>query len=169
MGIKLIKGNIIDALANTDIDIFAHGVNCRGGFGSGLAGEIARRLPKVRNEYIAKHKSKHPWTLGATQTVQIQTNNIINGDPYSQTSYIMNCATQRDYGRDPQSQPNGMYCHYEAIDVCMREYHEFCKGHELIPGLPYIGCGLAGGDWNIVQRIIEEIFNDMTICVYYLK
>ena len=29
-----------------------------------------------------------------------------------------------------------------------------------------IGCGLAGGDWNKVQLIIEEVFSDypVTIC-----
>ena len=32
-----------------------------------------------------------------------------------------------------------------------------------IPG--YIGCGLAGGDWNIVSKIIYEIFEESTVIV----
>jgi len=168
MSIKIVKGNIIDALVNQDVDIFAHGVNCKGVFGSGLAGEIARRLPKVRNEYLYKHRSSG-WGLGKTQIVKIQTETLDKeGSPYSQSSFIMNCATQKDYGRNPQSQPNNMYCSYEAIRQCMYEYHGYCKEYNLVAGLPYIGCGLAGGDWNIVSKIIEEEFEDMTIIVYQL-
>lgn len=159
MSIKLIQGNIIDALANDDIDIFAHGVNCKGGFGSGLAKEIARRLPKVRNEYLYKHHSEG-WGLGQTQLVNIYTED----EDYQHHHRVMNCATQKEYGREKK-----MYCSYEAIEQCMHEYHGYCKENNLIPGLPYIGCGLAGGDWNIVKKIIEDTFSDMTVCIYYLK
>ena len=33
----------------------------------------------------------------------------------------------------------------------------------LIP--KYIGCGLAGGDWNIVSEIIEEVFIDKDVLI----
>jgi hypothetical protein len=36
-------------------------------------------------------------------------------------------------------------------------------------GIPFIGCGLAGGDWRIVEKIINEIFKNRTIYVYYLN
>ncbi|EGL17721.1 hypothetical protein HMPREF9413_4472 [Paenibacillus sp. HGF7] len=33
--------------------------------------------------------------------------------------------------------------------------------------LPYnIGCGLAGGDWDIVEQIIEEVFIDYDVTLY---
>lgn len=167
MGIKLVKGNIVTALIKKDIDIFAHGVNCMGGFGSGLAGEITRRLPIVREAYIEKHKGEG-WQLGQTQLVEWagaidDTGNIL-------TKFaVMNCATQYNYGREPRKQPDGMYCNYAAIRDCMNEYHETCQIREWLPGVPFIGCGLAGGDWDRVEEIIEDVFNDMTIAVYYLK
>jgi hypothetical protein len=35
--------------------------------------------------------------------------------------------------------------------------------------LPYnLGCGLASGDWNIVYKIIEEVFNDYDVTIYKL-
>ena len=41
------------------------------------------------------------------------------------------------------------------------------KGYSV--SIPYnIGCGLAGGDWNIVSKMIEEIFGQSSIdCVLY--
>jgi len=159
MPIKYVKGNIIDALAKGDIDVFAHGVNCMGGFGSGLAGEIARRLPAVRSSYHSKYVIEG-WGLGQIQIVNIT-------QPFK--GFILNCATQKEYGRDPLSQPNGRYCSYEAIRDCMIEYHEICKEKNWLPAIPLIGCGLAGGDWKEVSKIVEEIFDDMTILVYYLR
>ena len=36
-----------------------------------------------------------------------------------------------------------------------------------IIGFPYkIGCGLAGGDWNVVESIINEIFKDYKVEIY---
>jgi O-acetyl-ADP-ribose deacetylase (regulator of RNase III) len=32
-------------------------------------------------------------------------------------------------------------------------------------GLPKIGCGLAGGDWNIVRQIIERELIDMDVTI----
>ena len=35
--------------------------------------------------------------------------------------------------------------------------------------LPYrIGCGLAGGNWQIVKQMIENIFSDYPISIYKL-
>jgi O-acetyl-ADP-ribose deacetylase (regulator of RNase III) len=35
-------------------------------------------------------------------------------------------------------------------------------------GFPKLGCGLAGGDWDIVQRIIEKVFQDKLVHVYQI-
>lgn len=34
--------------------------------------------------------------------------------------------------------------------------------------MPRIGCGLAGGDWSIVEKILNNVFDDRTIYVYDL-
>ncbi|MEW6977553.1 MULTISPECIES: hypothetical protein [Bacillus] len=36
--------------------------------------------------------------------------------------------------------------------------------------IPYgIGCGLAGGDWTIVEDMIEEVLGDCEVTVYRFK
>jgi hypothetical protein len=39
---------------------------------------------------------------------------------------------------------------YEALTLCMRKINYTFTGKHI--GLPMIGCGLAGGDWNIVKK-----------------
>ena len=38
------KGDLFD----TDHQIIAHGCNCRGGYGAGIAGQMAKKYPKAR-------------------------------------------------------------------------------------------------------------------------
>jgi len=41
------------------------------------------------------------------------------------------------------------------------------KKNNLSIAIPYgIGCGLAGGKWDIVYDIIEEVFNDYDVVIY---
>lgn len=156
MPIEYRKGDVLKALSNEEIDILAHGVNCSGGFGSGIAGQIAKEYPIVKQEYLYIYNTIS-WRLGKIQIVDINKRLIIN------------CATQQYYGRDPQSQPNNRYCDYEAISKCMAELYKLVYKENLKIGIPRIGCGLAGGNWDIVEAIINEAFSDYTIYVYDLK
>ena len=76
---------------------------------------------------------------------------------------IANCATQDKY------LPRGE-CHadYDAIRKAM-----YTLKNDVYPDLsiaiPKIGAGLAGGDWNIIEGILNEVFTDYDITVYYLE
>lgn len=46
----------------------------------------------------------------------------------------------------------------------------WASNNNLTIAMPYgIGCGIANGDWNIVCKIIEEIFSDYNVTLYKLK
>ena len=148
---------VLGDLFDTDADIIAHGVNCKGSFGSGIAGLMNRYYPPVRREYLDKFDTEG-WKLGDTQFVR-----LVNVKGYIYT-IIANCATQDDYGY------KGV-CHasYPAIRECMTKVKEYARQDNLTIAIPTIGCGLAGGDWNIVKGILEEVFTDYDITVYYLE
>lgn len=134
----------------TDCAVIGHGVNCKGGFGSGIAGQIAKLYPNVRDEYLGYHKNVG-WVLGDVQLI-------------GTTGHIIaNCATQENYGRS-----NELYANYHAIERICRKLRHFCKeeGHTL--ALPKIGCGLANGDWKVVEEIYNRVFHDMKVKVYYV-
>jgi len=80
-------------------------------------------------------------------------------------SYIINCAIQKDYGRDRKQ-----YVDYEAVRDCMDNLKIFAKNSSRI-GIPRIGSGLAGGDWSIIENIIVDVFEgtyDTDITIYTL-
>jgi len=60
----------------------------------------------------------------------------------------------------------GMKADYNAIRGCMNWLKEHFSGKRI--GLPKIGAGLAGGDWNIINSIIQEELasEDVTIVEY---
>jgi len=49
----------------------------------------------------------------------------------------------------------------------MRKINHVFKGQHI--GLPKIGCGLAGGDWNIVKEIIQKELKDCNVIIVIYK
>lgn len=131
-------------------DIIAHGCNCVGGYGSGIAYTIAKLYPSAKTEYYKKLYNSG-WKLGDVQFVQ--SNNRI----------IVNCATQHNY------QPrNKIHADYDAIKEVMIKLYNYVKKNEKTIAIPKIGAGLANGDWNIIEEIINNVFTDIDIIVYVL-
>jgi O-acetyl-ADP-ribose deacetylase (regulator of RNase III) len=58
---------------------------------------------------------------------------------------------------------------YQALGVCMTQVRELALQQNATIHMPRIGCGLAGGKWNEVEKILEETCSDVFIFVYDLK
>lgn len=142
--VTLIQGDILAA----DEKYIAHGCNCVGAFGAGLAGQIARMYPQAREAYMEKYR-REGWKLGEIQLVKIE------GGPT-----IINCATQYNY------KGYGLLADYGAIRTCLQKIKSVMNGAEI--ALPKIGCGLARGEWTVVEKIIWEELGDCAR-VYVLK
>lgn len=142
MIIAEIKGNLLD----TEIKTIAHGVNCQDVMGSGVAKAIYTKYPEVKEDY---HNCAGN-TLGEVD--EICTNGYHT---------IYNCWTQFYYGRK-----NIRYVNYFAICQCFRE---MIKDGVQEVAIPRIGCGLAGGDWDIVRELINDATEyELDVTVYYL-
>jgi len=145
--IKYVKGDLF----TTDCDIIAHGCNCRGGYGSGVAYTMSVMYPKAKSMYHEKHE-EDGWNLGDVQLV-------LQPDG----KYIANCATQDNF------LPRGpIHADYGAIRACMEKIRLYAMHRNLSIAAPKIGAGLAGGDWTVIERILKEVFADYDITVYYL-
>ena len=144
------NGNLFEA----NEDILAHGCNCKGAFGSGVAGLMAKIHPKSKEAYIFKYKNKG-WKLGEVQLVK------------SNNKIIANCATQDNYGNEKKSRI--VYADYKAIKSVMNILYKYSKENNLSVAIPLIGAGLANGDWKIIEKIINDIFVDINISVYLYK
>jgi O-acetyl-ADP-ribose deacetylase (regulator of RNase III) len=146
--LKFVKGNLFD----TKDGIIAHGCNCRGGFGSGVAGQIARLYPQVREAYLGKFE-RSGWKLGQVQFVPIEDSNLI----------IANMATQDKFGYD-----GGLYVDYEAIRTAFDTVCRFAEEVQESISLPWIGTGLGGGERGIIQGILVDCLKtrNVTATIY---
>jgi O-acetyl-ADP-ribose deacetylase (regulator of RNase III) len=145
--IKYVKGDLLKA----DVDVIAHGCNCRGGFGSGVAKQVATKFPKAKQYYLDKFE-EDGWKLGDVQFVKVYGERL-----------IANCATQDAYLPRGENHAN-----YPAIEQVMVKLKNFCQAGNNTIAIPKIGAGLAGGDWSKIEEIINKVFDDYEILVYTL-
>lgn len=152
--VKYQKGDVL----NSGAHLIAHGCNCVGGFGSGVAGQIVKRFPVAAGAYLWKHDNEG-WMLGDVQFVS-----AAEDLSTTITKWIANCATQFEYY--PR---NKVHADYDAIRTCMEKVKKFAIPMNRSIAIPKIGAGLAGGDWNIIEKILEEVFHDYDVTVYVLE
>ena len=149
--IKHIKCDIFESGA----DIICHQVNCQGVMGSGIAKQVREKYPEVYVKYknaCDEYKDRSAM-LGKVQLIDISDKNIAN------------LFAQEYYGYDGKC-----YTDYSALRKCLKTV-SCCLDWGQTIAIPYLmGCHRGGGDWNIVYKMIEEIFADsdceVLICEY---
>jgi O-acetyl-ADP-ribose deacetylase (regulator of RNase III) len=148
---KTIKGDLIASAKNGEFDLIVHGCNCFCAMGKGIALSIKQSFPtayKVDCKTEKGDKSK----LGTISFVKIPIGKkeliVVNG--YTQYHWK---------GADGKAD-------YEAIRGVFKEIKRQFSGLRI--GYPAIGAGLAGGDWAVIARIIEEelVGEDHTFVVF---
>lgn len=149
--IKEQKGNLMEAKES----ILAHQVNCKGRMGAGVAKQIRKRLLS-EVQYQKYRRACHEYgadLLGICELVETESG-----------KWIANLfAEDEPTGR-------GLDTNYEALEKALKSLKYQAKGHSIsLPG--YLGCGLAGGDWEIVYQMIYDIFEDYPgdVVIYYIE
>ncbi len=149
--LKEIKGNLLNACE----DVIAHQVNCKGVMGAGVAKQIKQNLMTTDSfsEYCNLCK-----TMSA---------NVLLGSNHWCKAYngkdIVNM-----FGEDI---PTGkkLDTNYNALNSCLLLLMKKAKEHSKSIALPgYLGCGLAGGDWNLVYDMIKNNYNALNSCLLLL-
>ena len=133
----------------SDEKYVAHGCNCSGGFGSGFAKQVASLYPSVREGYLYRYQTRG-WKLGEVQLIGV-----------GEGREVANYATQERYGKPDE----GPYVSYIAIRNVIKE---LVKSWPQGFAIPKIGAGLAGGNWDIIERIINEESGNVEVRVYVL-
>jgi O-acetyl-ADP-ribose deacetylase (regulator of RNase III) len=148
MPIIEVKGDLLAS----NCEIIAHGANCFHTFGSGIAKQIREQYPKAfEADYRTIKGSKEK--LGSYSFADVSSD--------KSRKYIVNLYTQYTFGTDK------VQLDYEALIKSLVHLKRLA-GNNLKIGIPRIGCGLAGGDWNAVKAIINYVFHDKDIYVYSL-
>lgn len=138
---KIVKGDLIDLALQGKFDIIIHGCNCFCTMGAGIAKQIKEKFPEAYEadkRTISGDKSK----LGKFSFSLVVRDDV--------SFFVVNAYTQYDYGN------NKTNVDYVAIRSCFKNIRTSFYLPELKIAYPKIGCGLAGGDWEKVRKIIEE-------------
>lgn len=61
-------------------------------------------------------------------------------------------------------------CRYDAIREGLERVAEFALSRGATIHMPRIGAGLAGGDWSVIERLVDEALSDrgLDVTVYDL-
>lgn len=140
-----IKGDLIEAFLNKEVDVIAHQVNCFGIAKSGIAVKIFEALPWLAESYFS---DKRPYNnrLGKLTAAK------------NENQWGFNLCGQFHH---EHSHP-AYKTHYAALYLALKLMASILKkeGAVLRVGFPLLGCGLAGGDWDHVSENIKRAFSD---------
>lgn len=132
-------------------EAFAHGCNCKGSMGAGIAVGFRERYPAMYEEYRRRCKAKpREFNLGDGW--------LWKDD---ERPWVFNLGTQEDYWRSKAT--------YEAIEQSLKSMREQAdrEGVKSIAA-PRLGAGHGGLSWPKVKAVIERVFGDWkgTLYVY---
>lgn len=149
---KEVNGDLIRMAKDGKFDIIGHGCNCFATMGAGIAKFIKRAFPEA---YTADKKWKALpidrlgcFTAGYSERYEVSIVNL-----YSQFH-------------------GGPNIDYEALTLSLRKLAMDLEDNSALDssiGLPLIGCGIAGGDWNRVSKIIQTELREFDVTIVKLK
>ncbi|GED72872.1 Appr-1-p processing protein [Brevibacillus reuszeri] len=151
MAVIIINGDLLTASE----DIIGHQVNCKGVMGSGVAKLIKEKYPEAFTVYKEKCNEivDKQELLGICQLVEC-----------AEGKTVANLFGQLKYGRGKEQ-----YTDYAALEKALNELKNRARKANSSIALPFnIGCGLANGSWDVVSKMIEEIYSDYDVTLYKL-
>jgi O-acetyl-ADP-ribose deacetylase (regulator of RNase III) len=130
--------------------IIAHVGNDVGGWGAGFVLAVSQRWPEPEADYLQWHEGRahNDFGLGAVRLVRVEPD-----------IRVANMIAQRDIVPGPDGPP----IRYDALRTALSTVAQEAQTTGASVHMPRIGCGLAGGDWNIVESIIDRSLSSLGI------
>lgn len=132
--------------------VIVHVCNDVGGWGRGFVLALSKRWPEPERQYRAWYRGgiDQPFALGEVQFV-----------PVEPQVWVANLIGQHGLRRQGGKPP----VRYEAIRQGLRTVAAYAQQQGASVQMPRIGCGLAGGNWEEVGRIVQEELADKQVAV----
>lgn len=149
--IKTIKGDLIELFKQGEFKVIAHGANCKSLMGAGIAKQIRDYFFEA---YEADYKDER--------------------EPIIKLGSFSRCVTEYGeiYNLYTQLEP-GRNFEYQALKSSLEKLHFYLSVKQEVTGLPiepigipFIGAGIGGGDWDIIKRIFEQSRLDFIVVEY---
>ena len=149
MSISFVSGNLF---TYDGLEAICHGCNCKGLMGAGIAKEIKEKFPKM-HRYYQDMCAEGEFILGSV----FMAHKFDTSAPYVEE--IQQSGFSTIYNLATQNHP-GPYASLKAIKDSVTTMIDDAEqsGIKTI-GVPRLGAGIGGLDWNNVKRLLEELGN----------
>ncbi|MCP3993000.1 MAG: macro domain-containing protein [Actinomycetia bacterium] len=127
--------------------IIAHICNDIGGWGLGFVLALSNRWNEPEQAYYGwyQERASNDFELGSIQLIAVEPD-----------IWVANIIGQRGIHPGPDGPP----VRYDAIEVGLNQLADEAVAMDATIHMPRIGCGLAGGDWTVVEGIITRTLSD---------
>lgn len=165
-----IDGDLIDLAKKGFFDVVAHGCNCQCIMGAGIAPQMAKAF--ACDEYPSESDDM-VGEMNKLGTIDFESvwlvNEFVKFTPQvpavkAQELVVVNAYTQFDVTGRKEGKID---LDYAALTLCLRKMNHYFRGAHI--GLPRVGAGLAGGDWNIIKDIIQAELSDCSVTIVNYK
>lgn len=140
--------------------LLPHICNDSGGWGKGYVLALSKRWPEPETEFRAWARTgkdgvlDKPYELGRVQFIQV------SDDPFIT---VANMVAQNGF-RPTYEDDGKRYVDYHALRECLRTVNAYTFEETI--HMPRIGCGLGGGDWDVIEKIIDDELAGIPVFVY---
>ncbi len=142
MPIRCVSGDIF--LNEYGVQAFAHGCNCKGVMGAGIAVRFKRDYPDMFNQYRQRCRAK-PRQFNIGDAFLWKEKN---------KPFVFNLATQESPGR---------HATYQAVEKSLTNMMRQADDEGITSiAIPRIGSGYGGLQWKKVREIIDDVFDNWT-------
>jgi O-acetyl-ADP-ribose deacetylase (regulator of RNase III) len=131
--------------------IICHICNDLGAWGKGFVLAISKRWSEPEADYRKWHRSKNDFYLGNVHFIKVE-----------EYLYVANMIGQRGIKTDSKGHP----IRYEAVRKCLIKVERKAQQLNASIHMPRIGCGLAGGKWEKIEAIIEDVLLKQNLNLY---
>jgi O-acetyl-ADP-ribose deacetylase (regulator of RNase III) len=168
---KEIDGDLIEMFKKGEFDVIAHGCNCYATMGAGIALTVGNEFPEAKQADEDLEIPNGIKRLGKLSYTEIDIDKKAGYD----TSLLFNLYTQYNPGRDFRM--NGFIKSIKAMKKVIKDEFSYINdkgkreflGNNVRIGLPLIGCGIAGGDWNEVSEVIKTELSEFDVTIVHFK
>ncbi len=125
------------------VTIIAHVCNDQGKWGKGFVMALSARWPGPEQAYRQwyRDRARNDFGLGSVQLVQVE--------PYI---WVANMVAQHGARGGTRTPP----IRYPAVEECLVKVAQKAQELGASVHMPRIGCGLAGGRWELIEPLIVK-------------
>jgi len=153
--IKYVIGDATNPIGEGN-KLIIHVCNDIGAFGAGFVLALSKKWKEPENAY--RSMKKEDRILGAVQII-----------PVEKDIWIVNMIGQHDVKPMKINDITIPPIRYDAVLACLKKVKVYAKTLNATIHAPRFGAGLAGGSWEVIEKIINEALEGIDVTIYDLK